>query len=45
MPKWFKGYFVDAHSTKDAVDLTKAYRDGTQWAVEAALDGYIKIVG
>ena len=44
IPKWFKGYVVDAPSTADAITLTKGYRIGYQWADKAASDGLIKIV-
>ena len=43
-PKWFKGYMVDARTAKEAIDLTVAYRDGQQWATDAALDGFIKTI-
>lgn len=44
VPKWFKGYFVDAKTTQEAIELTRGYREGVQWANTDALNGLIKII-
>ena len=49
IPRKFTGYIVTTTTKQDAapqdaVDLTTAYRDGQQWASEAALGGTIRMV-
>lgn len=44
IPRWFTGYMVDGTDARDALELTEAYREGRQWAVDRALDGFIKVV-